>query len=828
MKSEPNNSGQPGAASWYEDEDALLGVARTVRLPRRTPNISGYDSLKELSRGGQGVVYEAVQRSTRQRVAIKVLLAGALATPAQQRRFEREAELAASLRHPAIVRIFDSGVTTDGFAYLVMEFVDGHPLDELLRELLPDEGRQAAIKRRVEVLARVCQGVAHAHQRGVIHRDLKPGNVLLDANGPHVVDFGLAKLTGGQESIEVSRTGQFLGSLPWSSPEQAEGAIDGLDVRSDVYSLGVMLYQAATGTFPYEVRKSIATTLENIKTAQPVPPRQLSRAVDEDLQTVILKCLAKEPARRYQSATELADDLLAWLAGEPVRARRDSAWYTLRRRAKRYRRVAWVAGAFAVVLAGALGWSVYAFGMVSKARDMASEEAANAKRAESFLEHMLQAPDPKNQGRDVRVADILDTAAGSVEEQFKDHPLSAANAHSLLAGTYSALGLYDKALPEYEAAEKQFIATLGADSDEALGAKSGRAACYYELGQVDKSVQVAREAADRARALFGEMHQRTLDCESVLSVSLDAAGNMKEALPLKESIAQRTEKLKGPAHDDTVNALNNLAVAQIHANQADKARATLNHLLDMMVKAHGEEYPDCIRMMLNLATVEKNQGDYAAAEKHLTRFAALAPKVLGPDNPDTFVGLSNYGDLLLKQERYDEAKKVLEATLEDQRRVLGPGHRTTLGTLNNLAMACDDLDQRELAEKYHREAYAGIIKAMGPDNVQSLISTANLADALVRYGEVDEGEQLLAEMVPRARKKLGDDHWLCGVFAGNLARAHLAAHRLDDALAAGEYAVDVLNKTLGPANDRTQSAVQRLGQIHEAMEAEIRSGARRL
>lgn len=814
-------------ATWYQDEDALLGVARTVRLPKLAPAIAGYDSLKEISRGGQGVVYDAVQRSTRQRVAIKVLLAGALATPAQQRRFEREAEMAASLRHPNIVRVFDSGMTPEGFAYLVMEFVDGRPLDDLLSQSLPAENPQGAIKQRVGVLAAVCHGVAHAHQRGVIHRDLKPGNVLLDASGPRVVDFGLAKPISGPETIDVSKTGQFLGSLPWASPEQVDGAPDGMDVRSDVYSLGVILYQALTGSFPYDVRRSITTTLENIKHAPPVPPRQLSRAVDEDIQTVILKALAKDPARRYQSATELSQDLDAWLANEPVRARRDSAWYTLRTKARRYRRVAWVAGAFAVVLSGALAWAVYAGQQLTRARDMATEEAANTTRAEGFLEQMLQAPDPHNHGRDVRVADILDSASESVDEQFKDHPRSAANAHALLARTYVALGIYDKALRHYESAENGFMSLLGANSDEAIGAKSGRASCLYELGQIPASIELATQAADAARAQFGPLSPRTLDCESVLGSALDAAGRLDEALPLKVSIAQRMEQVKGPTDDETITAYNNLAVLQIHASKLTDARATLAKILDLVVQAHGEDYPDAILIMMNLASVAKDQSDFAAAEPLLKKAMDKAPKVLGPDNPDTFVTQSNYGDLLIKLSRPAEARDVLQNTLDNQRRVLGPSHRSTLGTLNNLAMAYDDLGDKTNAEKSLREATEGITLAMGRDNVQTFISTANLAAALVRFGKVEEGEQLLAEMVPRARKQLGEDHWMSGAFAANLSSAHLAAHRLDDALEAAEYAADTLSKALGNDNDRTRVAIQRLGLIHEAIEADLRAGKRR-
>jgi serine/threonine protein kinase len=272
--------------SWHQDEASLLSIARRARTG--VPVIPGYADLVELKRGGQGVVYSAVQRSTHRKVAIKVLLAGHLATEAQKRRFERETELAASLRHPNVVRIYDSGMTGEGWAYLVMEYVEGRAIDEHARGL-SGESRARAL---VGVFTKVCDAVAHAHQRGVIHRDLKPSNIRVDDGGePHVLDFGLAKLEGVQETREVSVSGQFLGSLPWASPEQADGT-DAVDVRSDVYSLGVVLYQLLSGRLPYDVEGSMTRALENIRGATPHPLE--GSGVDEDLATIVLKCLVKE------------------------------------------------------------------------------------------------------------------------------------------------------------------------------------------------------------------------------------------------------------------------------------------------------------------------------------------------------------------------------------------------------------------------------------------------------------------------------------------------------------------------------------------------------
>jgi tetratricopeptide (TPR) repeat protein len=338
----------PSEASWFEEHDLLLGELRASSERRGPlPSVPGYAFVSELARGGQGAVYLARQESTRRPVAIKVLLHQSFASPTARRRFEREVELVASLDHPGIVRVFDGGVTADGAPYLVMEHVDGVPLDRHV-EVAGRDPRVTA-----SLLATVLDALHAAHVRGVIHRDIKPRNVLVDREGrPRLVDFGLARETArpAGDRSELSVRGQFLGSLPWASPEQASGDPGLADVRSDVYSAGVMLFHALTGAFPYPVDGSLAETLHAITTRDAARPSAVRRDLPRELDAILQMALAKAPADRYQSAAAFAADLRAFLAGGPMQARSDGALVIARKTLRRYRLVAMVSAGFSVAL----------------------------------------------------------------------------------------------------------------------------------------------------------------------------------------------------------------------------------------------------------------------------------------------------------------------------------------------------------------------------------------------------------------------------------------------------------------------------------------------
>lgn len=364
----------------------------------------GYEIQREIHRGGQGVVYLANQINTKRRVAIKVMHGGATIGSKGRARFEREVQLLGQLNHPNIVKLHDSGVTADGSFFYVMDYISGRALDEIVREQRR-ENRQASstgrsrsrsraegaedIETTLRFFAKICDGVNAAHLKGVIHRDIKPANVRVDQNGePVLVDFGLAKVTAGVEtdldpSNPMTMTGQFVGSLPWASPEQAVGSGDAIDLRSDVYSLGVMLYQLLTGgKFPYSVIGNMRDVLDNIQRAEPTRPSTIRRQINDEIETIVLKTLAKERERRYQSAGELARDIRRYLNGEPIEAKRDAGWYVIRKSLKRHKFAVTFAATVALLITGsAIGMT----GMWRQAEGARAVAVSERDRAEENL-----------------------------------------------------------------------------------------------------------------------------------------------------------------------------------------------------------------------------------------------------------------------------------------------------------------------------------------------------------------------------------------------------------------------------------------------------------
>jgi predicted Ser/Thr protein kinase len=396
------------------------------------PRIRGYEIIGDLGEAGQGCVWRALQLSTRREVALKVPRVDLLRSRKALARFQREIELAARLNHPNIARIYDSG-THQGLYYYAMELIEGLPLDEYVRQ------HKLSARQTMILMQTVCEAVQHAHQNGVIHRDLKPSNILVSEDGqPHVVDFGLAIPWDQDHTFRtVSTDGEITGTPAYMSPEQAVGQHEQLDTRTDVYSLGVVLYELLTGAFPYDVNTSMAETLRHIRDTDPVRPSKIVRSLDRDIDTIVLKALAKEPERRYQSITELRHDIEAWLAGLPILARSGSSFYLLRKVMARHRHTSTVVGLLALI--------VVAFGYVSfdlllaaqktqreleiVARQSAREAAANLAFArQTTLTFFLQAWQDRQTERAQAVAAFFRGETGSREEKairflFDERPL---------------------------------------------------------------------------------------------------------------------------------------------------------------------------------------------------------------------------------------------------------------------------------------------------------------------------------------------------------------------------------------------------------------------
>jgi len=359
----------------FEREFAAAASARAfARDPTEPslPDLPGYQIVREVSRGGQGIVYEAMQSRTRRRVALKILRQDHGVRRSQRARFEREIEIAAALHHPGIVAVYDSIALPRGRHALVLEFVEGRSLDQLIAECAGDRMHR---ERCVELLGKVCEAIHYAHQRGVIHRDLKPSNILVDAIGnPRILDFGVACWFGASagEPSRLTLTGEFAGTLAYAAPEQISGDRGAPDLRSDLYAIGVMLYQASVGELPYDVRGSLDTVIKNIAGATPVRPAR--GKLDEDLWIIISKALAKDPDRRYQSGEAMASDLRRYLRGETIEARRDSRLYVVRKALSRHRFAA------SGVCAALVGLAV--FGATLKSSNLRLGEALRTSRIE--------------------------------------------------------------------------------------------------------------------------------------------------------------------------------------------------------------------------------------------------------------------------------------------------------------------------------------------------------------------------------------------------------------------------------------------------------------
>lgn len=356
-------------------------------------SIPGLTLMGEIHRGGQGIVYKAYHEQTKRFVAVKLLLHGAFATPRQRHRFEREIEIASSLRHPYIVTLYETSALPGGRIGYVMEYVDGIPLDQWAGRVaaVPESGRDpaAAIARKLRLLLKICDAIRYAHLRGIIHRDLKPGNILIDAgDDPHVLDFGLAKsvspATANEDSpAALTEVGEMVGTYPYTAPEQIRGDSDLVDTGADVYALGAVAYELLTGRLPHVASGSISDVIRTIMTIAPQPPSMLCHAIDHDLETIVLKALAKEPQRRYASASDLHDDLSRYVRGEAIDAKRDSTWYMLRKTAGRYRTSLAVAAGFVLLVMGFAVVMTVQAQRLARERDRVTEAliASNLERA---------------------------------------------------------------------------------------------------------------------------------------------------------------------------------------------------------------------------------------------------------------------------------------------------------------------------------------------------------------------------------------------------------------------------------------------------------------
>lgn len=849
--------------------------------------IAGYAIQEEIHRGGQGVVYRAVQSGTSRIVAVKVMREGPFAGPHDRARFEREVHILAQLRHPNIVTIHDSGVAA-GCHYFVMDYVAGRPLDRFIEErrTAAGSGCQPAVdlESAVALFATVCEAVNAAHLQGVIHRDLKPGNVIVDEQGqPRVLDFGLAKFTPtdvdpggdvpGSPGRAMTATGQFIGSLPWASPEQVEGAPGRIDLRTDVYSLGVMLYQVIGGCFPYDVSGSFREVVSNILTRDPQRPsglrrgghdararwagsrqwssgRRRGRAAMDELDTIVLKCLAKDRERRYQSAGELARDLRRFLAGEPIEAKRDSVGYLLRKQLRRYRVPAGVVAAFLVVIIAGLAVSLRLWQVAAAQRDEAvlargaerahrlraerARDAAQAARSEAesaradqeaeaaragavsaFLRDMLASADPESsRERDVTVRELLDEASQQLEAgSLLERPEVELAVRTTVGKTYRSLGRYPAAEPHLERAAALAERLHGREGAEWAEARFELGSLWSEMGRAADAQEAYEDALRVFRRLAGEDDLRVARVLASLGPLLYSRGKISEAdAASRQALWIRQQRLPR-RHALIADSLSGVARIAWGEGKLDEAEELLRAALEIDQDADERPRMRAARGLNNLAELMRDRGRYADAEPLYTRSLSIRRQLLGDEHPDVARAMYNLAQLYWDQERYGEARDLHAAALAMRRRLLPESHPDIASSLTGLAAAQRALGERasaienvELARDIHyrNEGERGT-------NYQSAI--ANLGTLYFEAGRYDEAEAMLRRSHDLLREILGPTRPAVGEKAYNLALLLKLRGRFADSEPFMREALGIFRSTYGAAHASIAAVLQNLSEV---------------
>jgi len=764
--------------------DELLAVhadseaVGTTRLADLVPGsrIDKYLLIERLGEGGFGVVYLAEQEQpVRRQVALKVLKLG-MDTVRVIARFEQERQTLALMDHPNIAKVLDAGATPTGRPYFVMERVPGVPITCYCAE------RALRLAERLDLFRAVCLAVQHAHQKGILHRDFKPSNVLVaEVDGqpvPRVIDFGIAKAIGGglPGTPALTAENQPIGTPSYMSPEQMRGAAD-VDTRSDVYALGVTLYELVTGTVPFEPGLGFDAFRRTVMGTDPPPPSARVEAgadpsqpfaVPRELDWIILRCLAREREQRYPSALALEQDLARLLNHLPVEAAPPSAAYRLRKLLRRHRGAAIAAAA--VLLALTAGAVAAAIGFVE------ARHQANVAREvnQFFTRDLLPAARPSDRpgrGRNVTLREVLDSAAARIDEggRFHDEPLVEAAIRRSIGETYLVLGLLKEAEIHLRRAEELGGETSGLDNPDQRQLMLARATALRNLGRFTEGEALLHEVLGFVEDRLGEDHQDAVAARIGLALSLAMRGRTEEAVA-------HCRKVLTLVPDDLVlrhqRARENVAVALARCHLGEEANELFRRALEVERTLLAPGDPDLLDLTVNFAVTERRAGRVDEAERLLAEVLEHAEHedgLLGSDHPITIVAAYNLGSLRLEKGMVADADRLLTDALDAARRVFGPGEVNTLGIIGQLARVREQQGRLADAEQLTREALAAATEAFGEAHLLTVSLLNDLAAELVAQEREEEAEELLWRAHAAAEQAFGAGHAHTAITRSNLA-----------------------------------------------------------
>ena len=785
-------AGDPAAADPYASAQ-LANVAAAVRDVAHPTQVGPYVIQQVIGEGGMGTVYRAEQRHPIRRIVALKLVKLGMDTREVVARFESERQALALMNHPNVAKVLDAGATETGRPYFVMEHVPGEPITAFA------DRQKLTLRGRLELFIQACEAVQHAHQKAIIHRDIKPSNILVTlVDGKptvKVIDFGVAKALSHRltERTLFTETGQLVGTPEYMAPEQADGGA-GLDVdtRSDVYSLGVVLYELVCGALPFDAKtlrsggyneiqriirevdpprpstrlSKLGQRAEEIARLRQTDLNGLDRQLKRELEWIPLKAMQKERARRYASPTELAEDIRNYLASKPLRAAPDSATYRLRKFLRRNKRGVAASAAMVFLLLAGIATTTWQAINATRQRDIALElRQADAlsreveQHTDRFLLSMFKSINPdESRGRPVLVRDVLDDAARRMDRQPPQNPAVEGYVRQIFGNTYRVLGLLDESLAQLERAR-------AVDTFYDRGGPGRRATLFHELGLTHKEMgrhaeaeEHLRKAIEHARAAGKLETGDGVAMQSSLGSVLVQAGKLAEADRVLADAAQRMTRVPDVDLEARVGVANHLAVLRMNQGRYAEAESLLRDALKDVVARAGEGHRMALAITTNLMDLLRNQGRAAEAIDMQGRALEVAAAVFGPEHPDTLVMLNNYALGLDATGRLDDAERMYDTLIDRATRALGDEHPSTLLARSNYGLVLMKKGRLDEAEAIFVDVAPRMKRANGPDHLDPILAEANLAQVRVARGDFDGAASILRELIPHVKRALGPAH----------------------------------------------------------------------
>ncbi len=805
--------------------------------------IGPYTLRQKIGEGGFGVVWMAEQTQPMQRmVALKVVKAG-MDTKQVLARFEAEQQALALLDHPNIAKVLDAGATETGRPYFVMELVKGIPITQFCQE------QKLKTKARLALFRDVCSAINHAHQKGIIHRDLKPSNVMVTLHGDtpvaKVIDFGIAKATQQKltDKTLFTRFEQFLGTPVYMSPEQA--ALSGLDIdtRSDIYSLGVLLYELLAGKPPFDPKTLLSKGYEEMRRIireeePPKPSTKLTEtqnsadnkfvnvspsALKGELDWIIMKAIDKDRGRRYETANAFSADIGRYLENEPVLAAAPSSVYKFRIFVRRNKAASSIAALLVLVLLAVTGVCLWhtdlkqqAAGLAEQrliesdqARVNAEEAQMEAEGISTYFTSLLEDARTGNtsDGRSITVTAILDDAVKKLKTDLADQPARRAQLQAVIASTYFALGLRQKAIPLQEGVVDQYRSHAGPEHPDTLAEMHDLATIYSVTGRRGEALAIQEDVLALRRKVLGLEHPDTLQAMLHLARYRGKFNQPDEALAMREEILELSRKINGREHPETLRAMDSLAAYYFDVGRRQEALAMRETVLALRRKVLGTQHPHTIGAMINVSIGYSEAGRPDEALAMREEILKLCRKVMGPEHPETALAMDNLSLSYHNVGRNKEALALGENALGLSSKVNGPEHGSTLRTIAHLAMYHEEAGHLEGAVTMREKVLELRRKINGPEHPVTLEALEFLAfsyKSVARWAEALAAQETVLEI---RRKVLGPEHPLTLSARHNLANSYFSVGRKEEALTTREDVLTLRRKINGLKHPDTLRAM---------------------